>query len=239
MNAYEALATFYDHLIDDDFYTSYVARIEESLGTLNGKTIYDLGCGTGRLGALCLEKGASVGGIDLSERMIEEARREVPTGSWAVGKMQDVQLPSASYDVIVSTLDAVNYIESLDDVRQLFERVYEGLVRGGTFFFDIHSLHKKDILLYEAPFVYDDKELSYIWETSPNGSYGVDYSLLFYMNRGECYERKEEFHTQWFYPSTIYMNLLLDVGFTVEYIVGDEEDLEESTRYFISVKKDQ
>ena len=237
MNAYEALATFYDHLIEKDFYTSYVARMEETLGTLKGKNMYDLGCGTGRLGALCLKKGAAVGGIDLSKQMIEQAQKEVPEGAWSVGKMQEVKLPKETYDVIVSTLDAVNYIESLEEVRQLFERVYEGLVQGGTFLFDIHSLYKKEILLYEAPFVYDDGELSYIWETTPNGSYGVDYSLLFYMNKGDCYERKEEYHTQWFYPTPVYMNLLLEVGFTVEYVIGDQEDLEESTRYFISVKK--
>ncbi len=238
MNAYEALATFYDHLIDEHFYTSYIERTEETVGDLHGKKIYDLGCGTGRLGALFLEKGAIVSGIDRSEEMIEEAKKDVPSGHWSVGSMEEITLEKESLDLVVSTLDALNYMESLEDVRRLFEQVYTSLVRGGTFLFDIHSEHKKDILLYEAPFVYDDGQLSYIWETAPNGPHGVDYSLLFYIKEGGCYRRQEESHTQWFYPSTIYLNMLLDVGFTIEYVIGDDEDLEESTRYFISVKKD-
>ncbi len=104
------------------------------LPDLSGKTVLDLGCGYGRSCADAVARGACrVVGIDLSERMLEVARRENADPKIVYRRMDISQAGGLGerFDLVYSSL-AFHYIP---DFAALV-RVLAGLVRpGGTLLF--------------------------------------------------------------------------------------------------------
>ncbi|WP_046173537.1 class I SAM-dependent methyltransferase [Domibacillus indicus] len=103
--------------------------IKSVLPPLHGKTVLDVGCGMGQFAAYCVENGAaSVLGIDISEKMIEQAQRSNPHPgiTYRCVPIEDFESPGQSFDLIVSSL-AIHYVE---DYPALVGKV-SGLLRGG------------------------------------------------------------------------------------------------------------
>src|SRR3989344_1676954 len=67
---------------DDSWWMEGTDRFIELVGS--GASVLDAGCGVGTKSKYLLEKGLKVSGIDLSEKMIEIARREVSSGTFFV-----------------------------------------------------------------------------------------------------------------------------------------------------------
>lgn len=108
--------------------------MQELLPPLDGCRVVDLGCGYGWFCRWAVEHGAaSVLGIDLSERMLARARHDTAGSAitYARQDLDDVDLPSASFDVAYSSL-TVHY---LLDVNAFIDRVHAALVPGGAFVF--------------------------------------------------------------------------------------------------------
>lgn len=103
---------------------------------LQGKTVLDLGCGYGWHCAFAAEQGAvQVLGIDLSQKMIEEAkmRNAERRIEYRVCGIEDYEYPERMWDCVVSNL-ALHYIE---DIEKVFQLVYRTLKHGGEFIFNI------------------------------------------------------------------------------------------------------
>lgn len=103
---------------------------------LEGKRVLDLGCGYGWHCRYAAQQGAAeVLGIDLSEKMIAEARQRNPAPqiTYQVCGIDDYDYPPQAWDCVVSNL-ALHYLEDLDTV---FEKVYRTLTTGGVFLFNI------------------------------------------------------------------------------------------------------
>lgn len=103
---------------------------------LEGKAVLDLGCGYGWHCAYAAEQGAvKVLGLDLSHKMIEEAKRRNASDKieYRVCGMEDYEYPEGSWDCAVSNL-TLHYIENLDGV---FQKVHKTLKPGGVFLFNI------------------------------------------------------------------------------------------------------
>ena len=103
---------------------------------LEGKSVLDLGCGYGWHCKYAAEQGAArVLGVDLSRRMIVEAKRRNPAPQieYRVCGIEDYDYPEGRWDCVVSHL-ALHYIADLDAV---FARVYQTLKPGGVFLFNI------------------------------------------------------------------------------------------------------
>ncbi|QFY60726.1 class I SAM-dependent methyltransferase [Rhizobium grahamii] len=110
--------------------------IRAVLPELAGKRIVDLGCGFGWFARYATAQNAkSVLGLDISERMIDRARRETATASvrYEIADLETLELPSASFDLAYSSL-AFHYIE---DFGRLATTIYNALVAGGDFVFTI------------------------------------------------------------------------------------------------------
>lgn len=70
------------------------------LGLARGDRLLDVGCGAGLFAEMASRRGASVDGIDASERFAEIARRRVPAGRFFVGDMENLPFGEASFDVV-------------------------------------------------------------------------------------------------------------------------------------------
>ena len=103
---------------------------------LQGKTVLDLGCGYGWHCIFAAGQGAArVLGLDLSRKMIEEAGRRNAEEQieYRVCGMEEYEYPDDTWDCVVSNL-ALHYIE---DIENIFQKVYRTLKPGGVFIFNI------------------------------------------------------------------------------------------------------
>ncbi len=71
----------------------------------SGDEVLELGCGTGSLAALLLERGARVTGIDISEAMLDLARRRLPNAElFHLSATEIEKLGKGRFDRVVGTL---------------------------------------------------------------------------------------------------------------------------------------
>jgi SAM-dependent methyltransferase len=99
----------------------------------------DLGCGSGLWAEELARARYRVLGIDISEAMIEIARRRVSDAEFRVGSLFEAEIPPC---VAVTSLGKVlNYLFDPNNDGQrlvgLFRRVYSALAPGGVFVFDV------------------------------------------------------------------------------------------------------
>lgn len=103
---------------------------------LEGKAVLDLGCGYGWHCKFAVEQGArQVLGIDLSQKMVEEAKRRNDGEGilYRVSGIEEYEYPEAAWDCVVSNL-ALHYIE---DLNAIFGKVHRTLKKDGIFLFNI------------------------------------------------------------------------------------------------------
>ncbi len=106
-----------------------------------GAAIIDLCCGTGNTAAHLSDRGYAVWGIDSSAAMLEYARRAAPQASF---RCQDARQLTVAHEVpaVLCLFDSLNHMMCMEDLRQVFARVYLALKPGGLFFFDMNTLEK-------------------------------------------------------------------------------------------------
>jgi cyclopropane fatty-acyl-phospholipid synthase-like methyltransferase len=94
-----------------------------------GSRILDIGCGNGLPATRELALSHEVTGVDISEQQIARARSNVPTATFIVGDVREVDLPVAVFDAIV----ALYLIDNIarDDYPALFRRFAELLRPNG------------------------------------------------------------------------------------------------------------
>jgi len=120
-------------------------------GVLPGAELLDAGCGTGRYSMELARRGYIVQGIDLSEELIDVARRSSHEArgsvSFAVGDIQ--QQPARRYDAILCRGVLNDFVE--DDGREgMFEIFAEALRPSGVLLLDVRE--------WEASSVRKDRE---------------------------------------------------------------------------------
>jgi SAM-dependent methyltransferase len=110
-------------------YTTYFDPAE-----VQGRRVIDFGCGSGRLARVVLELGAaSVVGVDLSEKVVTNARQAVVALglgeriSFVVGRPDAIPLDSASADVLLC-FDVMEHVLDYEAIIRDWHRV---LVPGG------------------------------------------------------------------------------------------------------------
>lgn len=126
---YQHLAPYYDALVSDpEAHQAWASWVNEA----SQGPILDLACGTGDIS---LAIGRPVLGLDLSEQMVQIARRK---GLEAICQdMQDLSgLPR--FQTITCLCDSMNYLPDL----AIFKQVAEHLEEGGRFLFDVHHMDR-------------------------------------------------------------------------------------------------
>ena len=129
----EAQRAFYDKRWADAAYAN-LWQLERALAVLDGlrmirkrtPRILDLGCGTGWLTSILGRFGPTVG-VDLSPLAIRRAQALYPDIRFVAGDLFDVELPSQSFDIVVS----VQVIDHMDDQVRFMELVARLLSPGG------------------------------------------------------------------------------------------------------------
>jgi ubiquinone/menaquinone biosynthesis C-methylase UbiE len=97
------------------------AALEMIPAGLAPQVILDIGCGTGRLLRKLARRfpSASLIGVDPAEGMIAEARRLTPRATFYVGQAEDLPLPEASLDLVMSTTSFHHWRDQALGIRQV------------------------------------------------------------------------------------------------------------------------
>jgi len=109
-----------------------------------GQPVLDLCCGTGQLALYLLERGVHVTGLDISDAMLSYAREhtrayiESGQARFVQGDATDFKLDKPC-GFAVSTYNALNHFESEDALRRCFRCVYNALLDGSYFVFDMKT----------------------------------------------------------------------------------------------------
>ena len=106
---------------------------------ITGGLVIDLGCGGGIWARELLRAGYRVLGIDISEDMIEIARRKAPEAEFRVGSLFATPIPPC--DAVTAISEVLNYLFDPENEGRgpepLFGRVHTALRPGGVFVFDV------------------------------------------------------------------------------------------------------
>lgn len=103
---------------------------------LEEKSVLDLGCGYGWHCTFAANQGAAyVLGLDLSQKMIEEAKKRNAGKQieYRVCGIEEYEYPKNAWDCVVSNL-ALHYIENIE---KIFQKVHRTLKQNGVFILNI------------------------------------------------------------------------------------------------------
>ena len=152
-SAYELFAPFYDAVNGEP-----EDRIHDILGLIDtfaptAASVLELGCGTGAVLA-GLGDHLRLAGVDFSPAMLDVARRRVPRGTFTLADITSFALPD-TFDVVISVLDTLNHVTTVEGWRAVFAAVAAHLVPGGIFLFDVNTVGRMASLDEMAPWVHD------------------------------------------------------------------------------------
>ncbi len=211
-------------------------------------SVLDLCCGTGRLARFFLEQDFRVVGFDLSEYMVACARENnleyvvAKQADFIEGDAANFQLDE-KFGLAVSTYDALNHLPDADAIQRCFRCVYDVLLDGGHFIFDLNThagLHNwngvmvrpgDEVYLINRG-MYDDSTVK-AW-TKITG---------FVREENGLYERFDETVYNTVFEMVAVRNWLLDTGFREVYFALDGdlntpiENPEEQKRVFFVARK--
>jgi SAM-dependent methyltransferase len=111
-------------------------ELKKMLPDFQDKRALDLGCGFGWHCRYAIENGAkSVIGIDISEKMLSEARNKTKSNhiQYMCMPIEDIDFPADSFDVVISSL-ALHYVQSFEDI---LSKINKCLSDGGYLIFSV------------------------------------------------------------------------------------------------------
>lgn len=177
---------------------------KKMLPDLQGKRVLDLGCGFGWHCRYAREQQASsVIGVDISENMLEKARKMTDDTAISYKKMpiEDINFSKEQFDVVISSL-AFHYIQSF---KTICEKVHYSLKPGGTFIFSVE--HPIFTSRNEQDWWYDDEGNRLHWPVDHYQAEGLR-DTTFLTNNVVKYHR----------TLSTYINDLIQVGFTIKQV---------------------
>ncbi|QKJ67893.1 class I SAM-dependent methyltransferase [Deefgea piscis] len=138
---------------DNEMVAWYSLRMRENFGTnrlknkietdicenyVSGKKILDVGIGTGRASIPLLSKGYDLTGVDSSQAMLDECRRQA--GNYnielKVGDVTALPFDTESFDSLIS-LNVMTHFPHVEEVLKEWKRVTK---KNGKIIFDLYSL---------------------------------------------------------------------------------------------------
>ena len=204
--------------------------IKDLLPDLSGKTVVDLGCGTG-IFTFFLEKSnpSKLIGIDLSEEMLQIARdKAAASNSKAKFVLHDAAICGEVIDEPVDFIISSTTSHYIENLGQLFENVSKSLKVGGECIFSI--IHP----VYSAMYPVEHTDGSYPEDEEWNVRY-LDQSMRAYIQPWLEYNDAYENHLSKSYHHTLsdYMNAIIAAGLSIEKICEPmaPEDWKETQPY--------
>lgn len=110
--------------------------------------VWDFGCGPGQTTQYLKDLGVEISGLDLSEKILEQARALHPEIHFQKGNILELEFENDSIAGIVAFYAIVHFTE--EQVRTAFSEIFRVLSLGGIFLFTFHigneTIHVNEFL---------------------------------------------------------------------------------------------
>jgi SAM-dependent methyltransferase len=139
-STYEDFANYYDMLGWNRFSKLCAQRLENFV-RLRGKgneTVLDLACGTGELEYRLNRTNLRFTGVDISQKMLKQARRKNKNIKFIHGDITSIRL-NKHFDLVVCFFDSVNHLSGITTLYKMFKTARIHLRQNGFFLFDMLS----------------------------------------------------------------------------------------------------
>jgi SAM-dependent methyltransferase len=136
---YDPIAWFYNQHSSAHYDRWALAMLERAIpGRISkGTRILNICCRDGVVARELALRGYQVTGIDGSEEMVRYARANAPSAEFVCADAKRFTAPHR-FEAVMSTFDSLKYMLSKDDLPAVFRNVFEALVAGGSFVFDLN-----------------------------------------------------------------------------------------------------
>lgn len=165
---YDTWAWLYNETMGPQYYANQMPSLETMLlSQIPQKAeILDLCCGTGHLMQPLIQRGYSVTGLDGSEEMLNYARQNAPQAKFILGDARTFNLQS-QFDGIYSTSASLNHVLNLEELKAVFQNVYQALKPSGLFLFDLNHADQMQ-KWWKGQIAEGEIESNYAWYLVPN-----------------------------------------------------------------------
>ncbi len=103
------------------------AVLLDALGDLEGRSVLDVGSGTGRLSAALADRGARVVGVDPAPQMVGQARlKRIPGATFLVAGAESLPFPDRSFDSATASFTLHHWREAARGLAELGRVVKPG-----------------------------------------------------------------------------------------------------------------
>ena len=228
--AYNSFAEYYDLLtsnIDYEEIAEYYDGLNKKFGGTKG-ILLDLACGTGSLSVIFGKMGYDVIGVDISPEMLSIAVGKEHDGiEYLCQSMTELDM-FGTIDGTICSLDSINHLNDIDEVKRTFEKVSLFSNKGALFMFDVNTPYKHEKILADNTFVYDMDEVYCVWQNEYAGGGRTDIYLDFFAEDEDSgmYDRYSDDFSETAYPPELIHELLEKAGFEVcacyEYLTENE-----------------
>lgn len=195
---YKVFSKLYDKFMEFSDYGAWEKQVEELIkeGQPKGKTLLDIGCGTGEL-LLRMTKNYQCDGMDLSEEMLKIAQRKLKHREVKLFLGDMVEFNTGyKYDIMVSLFDTVNHMVSVEELESHLRSVANSLNDEGVYIFDIVDREFMDTMFPGGLFVDNRKDITCIWEHEIED--GIDYidATYFLKNSRGSWDKLTELYSK-------------------------------------------
>ncbi len=145
MNVFEAYARYYNLLYQEKDYAGEVKYIHQLLQRYapGCQSLLELGCGTGKHACFLAEQGYRLHGIDVSEKMLQQAVEHISQNfpqlaaqlTFQQGDIRTIHL-DRQFDAVLSLFHVISYQTTNEDLQAVFQTVHDHLTPGGVCIFD-------------------------------------------------------------------------------------------------------
>ncbi|MCC5602295.1 class I SAM-dependent methyltransferase [Nostoc favosum] len=182
--------------------------------------VVDLGCGSGLSAQELTKANYRVLGIDISQSMIEIARKRVPDAEFRVESFFKAEISPCH--AVISISECFNYLFDPDPHLQtlvdLFDRIYNALASGGVLIFDIAEPGQIAPGITTKGFNEGEDWIVLVEKKEDQKERILTRRIITFRKVGEHYRRDDEVHYQQLYEATDIAEKLRQVGFQVEIV---------------------
>lgn len=247
MEQYASLYSVYDELnesFDYDALANFLSEVIKENEKVNTALVLDLACGTGKLTFKLREHGYDMTGVDLSSGMLSVAHEYAVTNGindvlFLCQDMTEFEL-YGTVDACVCTLDSINYLTKLSDVKKCFSLVHNYLIPDGVFIFDVNTPYRFKEIYGNNDFILENENSLCAWQNEYNEKTKICkfYLSIFKENEDGRYNRYDEIQKEKCYERKQIEKALDECGFEVIAVYGDidKKDAENTDEkwYFVA-----
>ncbi|WP_223070379.1 class I SAM-dependent methyltransferase [Paenibacillus caui] len=239
------MTEWYEQSFGEDYLLVYKHRdvrgakqeVHQMIGWLDlgkGSEILDLCCGMGRHSMALEEAGYKVTGVDLSDVLLREARRNDPEGriTWKKADMRNLPFKDEQFDAVVNLFTSFGYFEHDTEHLKVLKEVRRVLKPEGRFIIDFLNPEYTASKLVPASERVDDGQRISEKRTIEHGF--VKKRIEITMAEGDRGEPRRYLERIKLYSLKQFQGMLREAGLTLDAVHGsydeDEYDILKSPR---------